>query len=82
MKIKYFSWIKNITKIESEELYEKKIKNIDSLKTFLCTKYPKLKEYIFTDQIIQIAVNLEYISENIPINNEDEIALFPPVSGG
>ena len=82
MKIKYFSWVKNITKIESEELHEKKITNINSLKTFLCAKYPKLKQYIMTDQIIQIAVNLEYISENIPIYNEDEIALFPPVSGG
>ena len=34
------------------------------------------------DQIIRIAVNLEYTSENIKLSNKDEIALFPPVSGG
>ena len=45
-------------------------------------KYPKLKEYFIKDQIIRLAVNLEYTSKNIKISNQDEIALFPPVSGG
>ena len=82
MKIKYFSWIKNITKTESEEITNNNITNIDSLKKYLCKKYPKLEKYIITDEIIRIAVNLEYVSDNILISKKDEIALFPPVSGG
>ena len=34
------------------------------------------------DDFIRIAINLEYITTNKPINSKDEIALFPPVSGG
>ena len=82
MKIIYFSWLKNITNIESETIGNQKIVDTDSLKKYLCLKYPKLKNYILKDQIIRIAVNLEYASENIKISEKDEIALFPPVSGG
>ena len=35
MKIKYFAWIKDITKYENEEIYSEKIKNLDDLKTFI-----------------------------------------------
>ena len=82
MKIKYFSWLKNITNIEFEEINDANINDINSLQKYLCKKYPKLKEYFLDDQIIRIAINLEYTSENIKISNEDEIAFFPPVSGG
>tara|TARA_B110000196_G_C21091558_1_gene637807 strand:- start:1007 stop:1255 length:249 start_codon:yes stop_codon:yes gene_type:complete len=82
MKIRYFSWIKNITNIDIEEVDNKYIKDIESLKKFLTEKYPKLNEYLITNDIIQIAVNLEYTSKNISISTHDEVALFPPVSGG
>ena len=82
MKIRYFSWIKNITNIDIEEVDNKYIKDIESLKKFLTEKYPKLNEYLITNDIIQIAVNLEYTSKNINISTHDEVALFPPVSGG
>lgn len=82
MKIKYFAWLKTITKIESEEINNHEIIDLDSLKKYLCKKYPKLDEYILKNQIVRVAVNLEYTSENITITNQDEIAFFPPVSGG
>ena len=82
MKIKYFSWLKDITELESEEIANKEIVDTNSLTKYLCQKYPKLEKYIFHDEIIRIAVNLEYITENTIISNQDEIALFPPVSGG
>ena len=34
------------------------------------------------DDFIRVAVNLEYVTTNEPLNSKDEIALFPPVSGG
>ena len=82
MKIKYFSWLKNITNIEDEEIFNNSIKDINSLKKYLSKKYPKFEKYFFKDKVIRIAVNFEYITENILITNQDEIALFPPVSGG
>ena len=82
MKIIYFAWLKDITKKESEEIKNKEIIDIKTLNKYLCKKYPQLEKYIVKDKIIRIAVNLEYISENIKISNKDEVALFPPVSGG
>jgi len=82
MKIKYFAWIKNITNIESENLKDSSIIDINSLKQFLCQKYPRLDQYINKDDIIQIAVNFKYTSSNNKLSSTDEIALFPPVSGG
>ena len=82
MQIKYFSWLKNITNKEFENIENKNIKDVDSLTKYLCNKYPKMKEYLIKDQVIRIAINLEYASENIKLSKNDEIALFPPVSGG
>ena len=82
MIIKYFAWLKNITNIEEEEVEEKNITDVKTLKEFLLKKYPKLNQYMKEDDFIRIAINLEYITTNKPIDSKDEIALFPPVSGG
>ena len=44
-------------------------------------KYPDLIKH-FNKEILRFAVNQEYIVENIKLNSKDEIAVFPPVSGG
>jgi molybdopterin converting factor subunit 1 len=82
MKIKYFAWIKNITNTDTEEISSNNIIDIESLKVYLCKKYPKLEDHLLNDQLIRISVNLEYVQDNIKLTNNDEIAIFPPVSGG
>ena len=81
MKIKYFAWIKDITNNEYEEINSEKIKNLDELKVFILKKYPNLKKH-FDKEILRFAVNQEYITKNVNLNDNDEIAIFPPVSGG
>ena len=81
MKIKYFAWIKEITRNDEEELNSSEIDNLENLKSFLVAKYPDLIKY-FNKEVLRFAVNQEYVLENIKLNQEDEIALFPPVSGG
>ena len=81
MKIKYFAWIKELTKNNDEYLDSNEIQNLKNLKKFLSTKYPGLQKH-FDQEILRFAVNQEYVVENINLNEDDEIALFPPVSGG
>ena len=81
MKIIYFAWIKNITNIEEEVLNLNEIENLDSLKKYIVSKYPDLKKHL-DQEILRFAVNQEYIIENINLKKGDEIAVFPPVSGG
>ena len=81
MKIKYFAWIKDITNLEEEEINLNKAKNLDELKTYIIEKYPDLKKHMIKE-ILRFAINQEYAVNNTNLNEEDEIAIFPPVSGG
>ena len=81
MKIKYFAWIRELTKNDEEYLDSNEIQNLKKLKKFLSTKYPILQKH-FDQEILRFAVNQEYVVENIDLNEDDEIAVFPPVSGG
>ena len=81
MKIKYFAWIKDITNHEEEEINSEKINNLDDLKVFIIKKYPDLKKHL-DKEILRFAVNQEYIINNIKLDANAEIAIFPPVSGG
>ena len=82
MIIKYFAWLKSITNVDEEILNDKSIVDIKTLKKYLLRKYPKLEKYIIKDDVIRVAINLEYTTTNKKLQINDEIALFPPVSGG
>ena len=81
MKIKYFAWIKDITKKDYELIEKDFPRNIEELKKSLNIMYPDLEKHIMSD-ILRFAINQEYVSENSEIKSTDEIAIFPPVSGG
>ena len=81
MKIKYFAWIKDITNLEEEEINLNEAKNLDELKNYIIEKYPDLKKHMIKE-ILRFAINQEYAVNNTNLNEEDEIAIFPPVSGG
>tara|TARA_B000000460_G_C21355392_1_gene323065 strand:+ start:439 stop:687 length:249 start_codon:yes stop_codon:yes gene_type:complete len=82
MIIKYFAWLKTITEIDEEFIDDSSITDVDALKNYLINKHPKLKKYLDEKDIIRIAVNLTYTYDNDKLKSNDEIALFPPVSGG
>ena len=81
MKIIYFAWIKDITNCHEELVDSNEIKNLDNLKNYIISKYPDLKKHL-DHEILRFAVNQEYVVVNIDFKKDDEIAIFPPVSGG
>ena len=81
MKIRYFAWIKDITKKDDEIINNNHPKNLEELKDYLEKIYPELKKHFLQD-VLRFAVNQEYVSENSNLKPIDEIAIFPPVSGG
>ena len=83
MVIKYFSWIKeHIGK--SEEIIElpDNVTTISELINYLNNLNDGYKKVFEKKDLIKIAVNKTYCSVETKINNNDEIAFFPPVTGG
>jgi molybdopterin synthase sulfur carrier subunit len=55
-----------------------RLKTVGDLKAYLIEDYPQLKELTS----LAMAVNQSYARDEDPIQDSDEIALIPPVSGG
>lgn len=83
MIIKYFSWIReHVGKSEEEIELPHNIKTIDDLIKYLANLNDNYKSAFAKKEIIKIAVNKSYSDITTQIFNEDEIAFFPPVTGG
>ena len=52
---------------------------IGDLLTYLEKSYPRIRDY---RAVVLTAINQEYVARDAPITDGDEVAIFPPVSGG
>ena len=83
MVIKYFSWIKeHIGKSEEQIILPNHIININQLINYLNEMDEKYNILHEKKELINIAVNKTYSSFDTNISDSDEIAFFPPVTGG
>ena len=83
MIIKYFSWIKeHVGKSEEQIELPGHINNVNELVNYLNEIDKKYSLIIEKKELIKIAVNKTYSSFDTNISNNDEIAFFPPVTGG
>ena len=83
MIIKYFSWIKeHIGKSEEKIVLPTHVNNVDELINYLKDKDKKYYLLFEKKKLIKIAVNKTYSSFDSHITNSDEVAFFPPVTGG
>ena len=83
MIVKYFSWIKeHIGKSEEQIDLPSYITNVNQLINYLNEIDKKYYIIFEKKELIKIAVNKTYSSFDASINNSDEIAFFPPVTGG
>ena len=83
MIVKYFSWIKeHIGKSEEQIDLPSHITNVNQLINYLNGIDKKYYIIFEKKELIKIAVNKTYSSFDDKISNSDEIAFFPPVTGG
>ena len=83
MVIKYFSWIKeHIGKSEEQIILPNHITNVDQLINYLNDVNEKYNLIFEKKEIIKIAVNKTYSSFETKVSDTDEVAFFPPVTGG
>ena len=83
MIIKYFSWIKeHVGKSEEQIKLPDHINNVNELINYLNELDKKYSLILEKKKLIKIAINKTYSSFDTNISNNDEIAFFPPVTGG
>ena len=83
MKILYFSWIKDkIGKTHEDIQIKDNIKTIDDLIAYLKKSNESYEEVFKDTSSIKVSINMETANFKDQINNNDEIAFFPPMTGG
>ena len=83
MKLLYFAWLKTKIGISEEEVSPPEdVRTVADLITWLKGRSPTYAEALANDAVVKVAVNQEYARPDQPVRHGDEVALFPPVTGG
>ena len=83
MKLLYFSWIKDkIGKSQENIDINNDIKTVEDLIKFLSAISDDYKVVFKDTSSIKVSINMETANFNDKLNNDDEVAFFPPMTGG
>ena len=83
MKVRYFAWLKQRTGCAEEEVDPPPaVATVGALVAWLGERHPRLAEAAAAAGVVRCAVNQEYAEADAPVGPGDEVALFPPVTGG
>ncbi|PWC82525.1 molybdopterin converting factor subunit 1 [Azospirillum sp. TSO5] len=83
MKILYFAWLRSKIGVPTETVeLPAEVTTAGGLVEWLKTRSPRHAEALANSKVVKVAVNQEHVPYDHPISATDEIALFPPVTGG
>ncbi len=83
MKILYFSWVRDKIGIGNEDIaLPAHVITVKQLARLLQSKGNAYADVFDDLSIIRVAVNQEHVKLDHTISENDEVAFFPPVTGG
>ncbi len=83
MKLLYFAWLKTKTGVAEEDVAPPpEVTTVAELLAWLQQRGPGHAEALADLSALKVAVNQEYAQPGDPVRPGDEVALFPPVTGG
>ncbi|HEV7995672.1 MAG TPA: molybdopterin converting factor subunit 1 [Stellaceae bacterium] len=83
MKLLYFAWLRARIGIAEEEVaLPPQVRDVAGLLAWLRARGGGHAEALQNLAIVRVAVNQDYVGLDHPVRDRDEIAIFPPVTGG
>lgn len=83
MKLLYFAWIRTrIGQAEEELELPAEVATVAQLLNWLEGRGAGYAEALARPDLVRVAVNQEFATPDTPVAAADEVALFPPVTGG
>lgn len=83
MKIMYFAWLRQRAGTSSETIdLPADIGTVDDLLVLLSARHPAFGEAVAAEGVVRCAVNQRHVERHHPVLPNDEVAFFPPVTGG
>ena len=83
MKILYFAWLRSrIGRGEEEVAPPAGVDTVAALLDWLKQRGPGHAEALADLSVVRVAVNQEFAGPEHRLGPDDEVALFPPVTGG
>jgi molybdopterin synthase sulfur carrier subunit len=83
VKVLYFSWVRDRIGVGSEDLSPpENVTSVEGLVEWLKGRGEGYQKAFDDITIIRVAVNQEHVKLDHPVGDSDEVAFFPPVTGG
>ncbi len=83
MKLLYFAWVREKTGIGEETVpLPEGVSTARDLVAWLKERGDGFTAAFSEDGLVRVAVNQEYATLDEPVAEGDEVAFFPPVTGG
>lgn len=83
MKLLYFAWVREKIGLSHEDVdLPSTVSTIDDLISWLETRGPEYSKAFEAKQTINAAIDQTHVSHDTSIVGANEIAFFPPVTGG
>ena len=83
MKILYFAWLKEKTGCSEEDLsVPQGVTDVKSLVEWMQQRGDGFAMAFANPGLVRVAVNQEHVGLDFPVSDNDEVAFFPPVTGG
>ena len=83
MKVLYFAWLRDRVGITEEEVDPPgEVTTVGELIAWLAQQSPGHEEAFAEPAIVRCALNQEYVKVHEKFSRDDEVAFFPPVTGG
>ncbi len=83
MKVLWFAWLRTRVGTGAEEIDPPpEIDDVAKLLDWLAGRSPGHAEALAKREVVRVAVNQAYVKLDHRVKKGDEIAIFPPVTGG